>query len=450
MKLAVFLVCVCGWAQTARPPAKKAAPPAKKDSAEAPSKWPVQSLAVEGNQVFTREQVLAAAGMKVGQLAGKPEFEAARDRLVATGAFETVGYKFEPAADKQGFAATFQVTEVQPMFPVQFEDLGVPSKEMEAALAARDPLFSTAHLPATKAVLDRYVAMVQEYLATKGITEKMAAKVSAVTSERFAILIRPARGLPAVAQVTFSGNQVLPQNVLRAAIHYTGVGTPYTEQGFREILNHGVRALYEQRGRVRVSFPEVRAEPVKDVEGVHVFVKVDEGASYELGKVEIAGPSPVDPASLIKTGDFKTGDVANMEKVGEGLERIQLAVRRAGYLQAKVTSERRIDDAKKTVGVTVSIEPGAQYTMGKMETKGLDLNSEAEIRRIWTLKEGKVYNPEYPDHFLQVIKEQGVFDNLGKTEAEVKVNDAAHTVDVTLVFKGTPAEGGRGGRGRAM
>jgi hypothetical protein len=51
---------------------------------------------------------------------------------VACGAFETVGYKFEPGAGKQGYAATFQVTEVDPAFPVRFEDLGVPDPELDA------------------------------------------------------------------------------------------------------------------------------------------------------------------------------------------------------------------------------------------------------------------------------------------------------------------------------
>jgi outer membrane protein assembly factor BamA len=452
MRLALLLACASALAQTPRPPAKKAAPaPAKKASAPAtpaPTQWPIQSLAVEGNKVFTRDQVLAVAGLKVGQVAGKPEFEAARDRLVASGAFETVGYKFEPAGDRQGFVATFQVVEAQPTFPVQFEELPVPGAELESVMKAKDPLFSAANLPATRNVLDRYVAIVQEYLAGKGFPEKVAARVTSLGDEHFAIVIRPARALPAVAQVTFSGNQVLSQSVLREAIHGVGIGAPYTEAGFREILNSSVRTVYEQRGRVRVKFTEIRTEPVSDVAGVHVFVKIDEGASYELGKVEIAQPSPVDPGALLKAGDFKTGDVANFDRVNEGLERIRLAVRRAGYLQAKATAERRINDEKKTVDAVVKIDAGTQYMMGSLTLVGLDLNGESEIKRIWTLKEGKVFNPEYPDHFLDRIRQEGLFDNLGKTKADVKTNDVAHVVDVTLTFGGSGPNAGRGGRGR--
>jgi outer membrane protein assembly factor BamA len=451
--LILLLVAGAGFGQTPtkKAPAKKAAA-AKKEEA-APSKWPVETLTVEGNHSYTREQVLGVAGLKVGQMAGKAEFEAARDRLTATGMFETVGYKFEPGANKKGFVASFQVTEAEPAYAVRFEGLGVPDGEIEGALRAKDSLYSPAKLPATKLVIDRYTNWIQEFLAGKGLTEKIEGKVTPLGGEQFAIVFRPARNLPAVAQVTFQGNQVVTQGVLREAVHGMAIGSPYSESGFRELLNSTVRPVYEQRGRVRVAFPEVRAEPVSDVEGVHVFVKIDEGQSYELGKVEIAGPSPVDGAVLIKAGDFKTGDVANFERVNEGLEKIRKAVRRAGYLDAKVTSERGIDDAKKAVDVAVHIEAGAKYTMGKLTIVGLDLNGEAEITRIWTLKAGKTLNPEYPDYFLNRIKEEGLFEGLGATKADLKVDEKQHTADVTLTFTGEdptkqPARrGGRGGRG---
>ena len=183
------------------------------------------------------------------------------------------------------------MTEVEPVYPMRFEELGVPDKEIESLLRGKDPLYVSAKLPATKPLIDRYTNWIQEFLASKGITEKIAGKVMQPAAEQFAIVFRPARNLPAVAQVTFQGNQVVPQGVLREAVHGTAIGSPYTESGFRELLNNTVRPVYEQRGRVRVAFPEVRAEPASDVEGVHVFVKVDEGQSYELGKVAIAGPS---------------------------------------------------------------------------------------------------------------------------------------------------------------
>lgn len=431
----LMLAQLTGFAQTPskRPPQKKAAAPAP---AVAPTKWPVVSLGVEGNRHYSREQILAVAGLKVGQLAGKEEFDAARDRLVASGFFEMVAYKFDPAPNQTGEVGTFQVTEVDAAYPARFEELGVPGAELEAMLRGKDPLFSTANLPPTKQVLDRYVNWLQEYLSSRGSEEKLAARVNAVGPEKFEIVFRPARNLPSVAQVTFEGNKALSQQDLREAISAVAVGAFYTEEHFRELLNTQVRPRYDAIGRVRVAFPKVRAESAQDVQGLHVFVTVDEGESYQLSKVAIAGPSPLRPEELLKTGKIPTGDVANFDQVTEGLERMRKALLHAGFMDAKVSAERTIDDSKKTIELGIHLDPGPRFLMGKLTVVGLDLNAEFEIKRIWTVKEGKPFNADYPQIFLDSVREQGLFDNLGTTKPETKINQQDHTVDVTLNFAG--------------
>ena len=438
-----MLACALGFAQT-RPAQKK-----QPASAQPAARWPIESITVEGLRIYKPEQVLATAGLKIGQIAGRPEFEAARDRLVASGAFETVGYKFV-AGKNGGYAATFQVTEVQQVYPVDFEELHVSSKDLREALCAKEPLFSAGSLPATQPVLERYTRFVQDYLTAKGIDEKIAAVVSPALPGEYAIVFRPAGNLPAVAQVTFEGNHVVPQNVLREAVAGVAIGTPYTEDSFRQILIASIRPVYEARGRVRVSFPQLRTEPVKDVQGLHVFVTVDEGPVYDLGKITIEGPSPVNPDELLKAGDFKSGDIANLGRVAEGLDRIRKAVRHAGYLSAKVTSERQIDDGNQRVAVAIHVDAGPRFTMGKLNLTGLDLDGEVEIRRIWIIKPGEPFNPDYPDLFLKRVREEGVFDGLGETKSDVHLDEQAHTADVTLTFKGSKPPTRRrsfGGRG---
>src|SRR5260370_9245605 len=97
--LIFVLLCGTGFAQTPpkRAPAKKAAT-GKKAAEPAASKWPVETLSVEGNRNYTREQVLAVAGLKGGQLAGKPDFDPARGRPTATGGFWTVGSQVGPGS----------------------------------------------------------------------------------------------------------------------------------------------------------------------------------------------------------------------------------------------------------------------------------------------------------------------------------------------------------------
>src|SRR5437867_8963850 len=98
----------------------------------AQKKWPIEKINVEGLKNYSQSQVLAAAGLKVGQAAGKEDFDAARDRLLATGVFETVGYRFAPAAGSNGYAAAFEVVEVEPVYAVRFEGLSAPDNEIAA------------------------------------------------------------------------------------------------------------------------------------------------------------------------------------------------------------------------------------------------------------------------------------------------------------------------------
>ena len=95
--------------------------------------------------------------------------------------------------------------------------------------------------------------------------DKVIAKVTPAGPGEFVILFRPARSEPAVAEVAFEGNQVIPTQQLQNAIAEVAVGVPYKEESFRQCLDSGIRPLYDARGRVRVAFTKVTVEKATDV-----------------------------------------------------------------------------------------------------------------------------------------------------------------------------------------
>jgi outer membrane protein insertion porin family len=416
-------------------------------SAQGTQRWPIQILAVEGNQNYSASQILAVTGLKIGELAGKEEFEAAQQRLEATGVFETVGYKFGPSENSNGYAATFQVLEVEPVYPVRFADLGLPDAEVEKYLKARNPLFAE-KLPATKVILDRFARSIQELRATRNLPEKVIAKLQPVGPDRFIIIFRPNKPEPAIAEVSFEGNQVIPSNLLQDAISGVAVGAAYSEPSFHELLNNSVKPLYDARGRIRASFPKIATERAKDVEGVAVHVTVDEGPSFELGDVRLENKSSVKNEDLLKAGNFKKGDLANFDEINKGLEQIRKRLRRDGYMRANAAVERTVHDDKKNVDILVRVDEGPQFMFGKLAIQGLDLEGEPAVRKLWAMKQGKPFNPEYPDYFLTQIKDRGFFDNLADTKADIHVNEPNRTVDVTLNFRGSSTEAGGASRER--
>ncbi len=101
----------------------------------APTAYTVENLNVEGNHDYSAQQIFAAAGLRVGQKAGKSEFDAAQKKLEATGAFDNVSYRFAPSQDNEGYDATYEVAEVAQIYPVRFQDL--PATRRPAACLAQ-------------------------------------------------------------------------------------------------------------------------------------------------------------------------------------------------------------------------------------------------------------------------------------------------------------------------
>jgi outer membrane protein insertion porin family len=410
-------------------PVRKPAPPAAKPAAQ--TAWPIESISITGNREYSREQILEAAGLRIGQVVAPKDVEAAQKRLLAAGVFDEVAVKFGPGAGGQGYAVTFELTEAGPLFPVRFEDLPASREELTKLLRQSDPFFGP-KIPATESIVSRYARVIEDYIAGK---EKVVGKLAADDAGQVAVVFRSATPLPAISRVRFAGNEVLPASALENAINAVAVGLPYSEKRFRQLLDANVRPLYEARGRVRVSFPEIQPEKDKDVSGIVLSVKITEGPSYSLGEFSVDGTG-VPSAELFKAANLKKGDLFNIEQIQAAVGRIEKRVRRDGFMAVKSSMERKVNDEAKTVDLTVHLTEGPRYFFGRLSVQGLDLISEPAIRKMWGIKPGDPFNAEYPDYFLNRVREDGVLDNLGETKAIINTDEAQKTVDVTLIFGG--------------
>jgi outer membrane protein assembly factor BamA len=413
-----------------KPAVKK---PAAATPAVPPKSWPIEGLRVEGNRVINEKRILTAAALKLGQLAGKEEFDAARERIAATGAFASVAYHYDPAPGGKGIRGTFEVTEVAQILPYRFRDLPATDAELRP-LVARENVLLDNLIPATDVAIERAAKAVAAFVAKRGFKDIVAGRVRP-QGETLAVVFGPTTPPPSVAEVRFTGTQVVPLTTLQNTVAGVAVGVTFDEPYFRQLLDTSIRPLYEARGRIRVAFPKITTEPAKDVNGVAVNVEVNEGPGYTLGEVRLEGIGG-DTAPLYRAANFKSGELVNIEDVNLGIERIIKRLRHNGYMKSTSTTERKIDDKKKTVDLVIRFEPGARYMFGKVRIEGLDLIGEAAVKKLWAPKEGQPFDADYPEYFLSRVREDGVFDNLGRTKSAIQVNEQEHTADVTLIFYG--------------
>jgi outer membrane protein insertion porin family len=429
---AVLVLAVSCVGQTTGRRKAAAKAPAPQD-APARDGWPLLSLKITGNHLYTEQQIAALAGLKVGRTVTKGDFEAARVRLTDSGAFESVGFQFGPTSDSKGYTGSFEVVEVEQLYPFRFEALPEADKQLRALLAQREPLFHD-KIPGTKRVIDRFAAELQDHLGT-GFNDKVTGQLVADKPGELTIVFRPATSPPVVAEVQFTGCKVLPASKLQGTFSAVAIGVAYRESTIRQLLDTSIRPVYDGRGRLKVSFPKIEVEKAKDVDGLRVTIQVDEGPVYNFGTLQSAVPI-VPPKKVLKLATFKTGDVANFDAVSKVIDGVQKELRKEGYMRCRTQAERVVHDKEKTVDVTFTSTLGPRFLMGKLSIEGLDITSEPAMRKIWGMVPGNPYNADYPQFFLDQVKAEGYFDNLRTTRWDQDINEKTHTVDVTLYFKG--------------
>jgi outer membrane protein insertion porin family len=401
--------------------------------------FPILSITVEGNRILTAPGIASASGLKVGEKGDTPTFDAARDRLLASGYFETVAYRFKSSEKGSGYDVVFEVQEMQPLYPLRIEALPVTVEEVTAWLRKKDPLF-TGKVPGTEQVLARTSKGIEEYLESTGKPGKVGGKIVLLGNQHYEAQFTPAAGLPNVALVSFEGNKAIRNTDLQNAIAAVAFGQPYTEGNFRLLLDSQLRPLYEKSGYMRVKFGKLTTSASAQVKGIDVHVPIEEGPQYKLGTITVRGAMEDQSKHILRVAKVPAMPVVDFDQLRTAAIRVKDDLRHEGYLDGDVSVDRDINDEKKTVDVFFMPTPGPQYTFGKLEVKGLGLDGVAAVTKAWVLKPGEPYAAEYPEYFLKRVKEEGWFDNLGETRAEPEINTDTHTVNVVLNFRYEPGQ----------
>ncbi len=397
------------------------------------TRFPLLRVAVEGGKRFGPAQVATLAGLEIGSPVNQDAFAAAHQRLVDSGVFETVAYRFEKPATENGYIVTFELSETELFYPIRLEDIPIPLEEVHGYLRQQDSSFD-GNVPATEPGIKRYAGHIQNMLRGRGVDMGVRGLVWAEQGGDLSVMFRPDTPIPSISDVRFQGCERIEPLELRRIVIQTATGILFTEDRLRTVLNNEIVPAYWAIGHLGVRFPTIEAIPLEEEKGVRVMVTVEEGPLFQMREARVLAREYREK-DLLDLGRFPVGEDAIWVKVAEGVKAIQTRVKRDGYLEAKVSWEPKLDESQKQVDLTVVVDEGPQYLFRALKIEGLDLVTEQEVRKLWSLDPGKPFNGLYPDFFLEQIQARGLMDNLGDTNAKVEVNERSHDATVTLVFK---------------
>src|SRR5262252_45682 len=353
----------------------------------------LREVRIEGQKHLSEAQVVAITGLTVGAAVGRVDLQAAADKLVQTGLFDKVSYRFETRA---GVVVTYHVEE-SPRVPAYFDNIPWFA-DSELADAIRKKLsYFDGTLPEGGGAVDQAADAITELIASHGLQVTLQHEVTGNPDGDGKIQMFRVEGPSLrIEKLEFGDAGLLTSKAVQQHLEEI-VGKPYSRMAIDLFLTEAIRPVYLAKGCLhpKLGPPEIRltGDPNQKLpERVPVFVPIDPGPVYHWKEVHWTGNATVSEFTLGGDVGLKPGEVADGMRIEAGWDRIREELAHHGYLDAKVDPAARYDESAHTVSYSVTIQEGKQYRFGKMVLTGLSPAAEKKLHAAWPIPQGEIFD----------------------------------------------------------
>jgi outer membrane protein assembly factor BamA len=416
---------------------------AQAPAAASPPSSTIAAIKITGAKKFPAEQVIAASGLKPGDVVTADQIQDATNRLSALGIFSSVNFRYTSKGD--AINLEFQVQEA-PTYPISLDNFPwFTAAEIGDAIRNQVGLF-TGEAPDGGAMIDQMTAVIENLLASKKIKGSVTHQLlTAAVGEGMVLQFR-VEGVPLRVQSVQFGES-LAANSERLKDRVPDIkGQPYSLFAVEVFENEHVRPLYAAKGFLRAQIGPPQTNLIPDVNdpketAVDLSIPINPGPVYSWKGVSWQGNLAVPSPDLDRAVDLKSGDVADGMKIEDLWQTIEAYYGKRGYLDMKLTADPQFDDTAHQISYRIGVSEGPQYRMGDMVVTGLSLDAEKRLRQAWQIAPGQIFDDGYYEQHVKLLfkPSREIFGDLPVHYNEfghlLRPNTARRTVDVLLDFK---------------
>ena len=386
---------------------------------------------------YAKAQLESVAGIHPGTKFTADDLAASSQKLADTGLFEDV-----TASLLGKFSAMTVTYQLKPLsnadlLHVEFQNfVWLSHDEIDMAVKAKLPLFS-GYLPEDSPNQDVMRAALIDALKAKGVDASVVYGTEEPTLEHPVreIAFRVSKPFVQVANVKLQGVTPALVPYVQKSVNQTA-HKPYLEVPSGLATADQILAPLLDSGYLEATLSGVQVTPAmfqNGVEGVVLSATLDPRDIYKVSKIGFAG-SPLLSADAFAAGaKLHAGDVASRSALLETLKPLDAAYRRQGYMDVTIEAKPTVMKETHEVSYVVTVTPGEQYRINDLSAENLDPAAKAAFEKVFVMKKGELYNPEYIAGFLKNNNSIKAFEPyVGNYVATA--HPKTHTVDLVITF----------------
>ncbi len=246
--------------------------------------------------------------------------------------------------------------------------------------------------------------------------------------------------IPSIGDVMFYGNKEIEDGDIHEIIGFKR-GEAFQEHMLTD-AKEKINSLYNEKGFFFVKVDVVSKISERNLMNIHIRVR--EGEKVGIKNLRFSGNKNFSDGDLRDQIETKAetwisfideSGVYKKDILKLDVFRLEGYYQDNGYIRVRVNDPKiDIDKKNKEINISISLEEGLQYRVGKITTKEDDIVSEDDILKALKVKMGDVYS--ISKLRTGVMNVGDLYSEKGYAYADInpvtKINDNSRTVDVTI------------------
>ena len=170
-----------------------------------------------------------------------------------------------------------------------------------------------------------------------------------------------------------------------------------------------LQSFYMDRGYADFGVDSTQVTIAPDKRAMYIDTSIKEGAVYKVAEVKLLGELILPEATLRQLVYVKPGDLFNRAAIEASTKSIKALLANIGYAYAKVTPIPKLDKEKRTVDLTLYIEPGQRVYVRRVIFSGNTRTEDNVLRREMRQLEGSWYSQAAIDRSKIRLQRLGYF-----------------------------------------